>query len=215
MRRILAEAMQYNTLPQLLRYADRNAMAFSREGRLPYLDYDLVDFTITLPDRLLFSDGWQKYILRKAGEPYIPAPVVWRADKVGYAAPLDVWMRGPLKDWCHHLTFEGPVVDMPGYNAADLQMYWDQHQGGANNSWAIWRWMSLNEWLILGRDGAWAGVDGNPGERPLTIDTTRPRAPEGRQDVAVESSLAPEPIIAPAAPRDGLLSRISRRLFGR
>ena len=59
-RQILAEALQWNSLPLLLRYADRNAMAHSREPRLPYLDYDLVDFCIGLSDQVLFSRGWQK-----------------------------------------------------------------------------------------------------------------------------------------------------------
>ena len=66
LRRTLSEALQYNCLPMLLRYADRNAMAFSREGRLPYLDYDLVDFCISLPDHYFVRNGWQKWILRQA-----------------------------------------------------------------------------------------------------------------------------------------------------
>jgi asparagine synthase (glutamine-hydrolysing) len=50
LRRQLAESLQYNMLPALLRYADRNAMAFSRETRFPFLDYELTDWCIRLPD---------------------------------------------------------------------------------------------------------------------------------------------------------------------
>jgi asparagine synthase (glutamine-hydrolysing) len=212
-RRIMAEAMQYNCLPQLLRYADRNAMAFSREGRLPYLDHDLVDFTISLPDRLLFSEGWQKYILRKAGERYIPPKVCWRADKVGYAAPLDLWMRGALKDWCYERAFEGPVVDVPGYDTASLQTFWEQHQAGANNSWALWRWISLNEWLSLGQDGSWAGEPGAPA--PLRVTTVVEPPAEAPAPASVEPALmAFVPDMTPTPSRLSLLSRLSRRLFG-
>jgi asparagine synthase (glutamine-hydrolysing) len=227
-RRILAEAMQYNSLPQLLRYADRNAMAFSREGRLPYLDYDLVDFCISLPDRLLFADGWQKYILRKAGEAYIPDNVTWRADKVGYAAPLDLWMRGSMKDWCYEKTFEGPVTDMPGYNAAELKQLWDQHQDGANTSWAMWRWISLNEWLTLGQDGGWQGEAGLA-TRPIEV-VLRPPAPTSQPEPEAEPEpehvldipleIEPESTIADAPvpvdlPRSSFLSRFVRQLVGR
>ena len=86
-RRIMAEAMIYNSLPQLLRYADRNAMAFSREPRLPDLDNELVEFCNRTSDDALFRNGWQKYPLRRAVRGSLPREVTWRADKVGYAAP--------------------------------------------------------------------------------------------------------------------------------
>lgn len=156
LRRQMAEAVQYNSLPQLLRYADRNAMAFGREGRLPFLDYDFVDWCIRLPDEALIHDGWQKYVMRRAGEGLLPPEVQWRADKVGYAAPLDVWMRGKLKDWAHDRLFDRSLADVPGYEAGQLQQVWRQHQAGeADNSWAMWRWISLAEWLALHADGTW------------------------------------------------------------
>jgi asparagine synthase (glutamine-hydrolysing) len=156
LRRQIAEAMQYNSLPMLLRYADRNAMAFGREGRLPFLDYDLVDWCISLPDKALVGDGWQKYVLRRAGEDILPREVQWRADKVGYAAPLDVWLRGPLKSWAlEHL--EDPLLkDLPNHDAGQLRSLWDMHQRNeGNHSWALWRWISLAEWLRMHADGVW------------------------------------------------------------
>lgn len=156
LRRILAEALQYNSLPMLLRYADRNAMAFGREGRLPFLDYDLVDYCISLPDSALVHNGWQKYVLRRAGEGLLPREVQWRADKVGYAAPLDVWMRGPLKDWAWDRLTSQQVTSCSGYDRSRIDALWSEHQAGqANNSWALWRWISLAEWLAMHREGVW------------------------------------------------------------
>ena len=156
LRRQIAEALQYNSLPMLLRYADRNAMAFSRETRFPFLDYDLVDWCITLPDRAFVKSGWQKYILRRAAEGVLPKQIQWRADKVGYAAPLDVWLRGPLKRWAHDLLFAGFVTDVPGYDRVGLEEQWRaHHEDGANNSWSLWRWISLEEWLRLLDGGHW------------------------------------------------------------
>jgi asparagine synthase (glutamine-hydrolysing) len=156
LRRQLAEALQYNSLPALLRYADRNAMAFSRETRFPFLDYELTDWCIHLPDAALVSKGWQKYILRRAAEGLIPPEIQWRADKVGYAAPFDRWVRGPLRDWGRERLFNGPIRDVPGYDAAALRALWDQHQAGeADHSWPLWRWISLNEWFALVDDGVW------------------------------------------------------------
>lgn len=156
LRRTMSEALQYNSLPMLLRYADRNAMAFSRESRMPFLDYDLVDFCIGLPDRLFEHKGWQKWILRQAAGPFMPPSIRWRADKVGYAAPLDLWLRDELKTWAYERAFDPVLATVEGYDAKALHILWDQHQRGeANHSWAIWRWISLAEWLDMRKQGCW------------------------------------------------------------
>ena len=156
LRRQLAESLQYNMLPALLRYADRNAMAFSRETRFPFLDYELADWCIRLPDAAFVRKGWQKYILRRAGEGIIPPEIQWRPDKVGYAAPLDRWLRGPLQQWGRERVFHGPIRDVAGYDHAALEQLWNEHQSGrAEHSWALWRWISLNEWFALVDEGAW------------------------------------------------------------
>jgi len=152
-RKQMAEALQYNTLPQLLRYADRNSMAFSREARLPYLDHELVDFTLTLPDDILFNNGWQKYPLRKSTDGLVPNSVRWRADKVGYAAPLDVWMRGPMRDWAYTMLFEGSATTLEFFDRDALLKLWDEHQSGANHSWAFWKWISLGIWVDMVKGG--------------------------------------------------------------
>lgn len=152
----MAEALQYNNLPTLLRYADRNAMAFSREPRLPFLDVDLVDFCLGLPDEAFVGDGWQKLILRRAGEGLLPPEIQWRAEKVGYVAPQDRWLRGPMRAWARERLLDGPVRDVAGHSPADLEAAWRSHQAGAADlSWTIWRWVSLSEWLSLLREGAW------------------------------------------------------------
>jgi asparagine synthase (glutamine-hydrolysing) len=155
LRRQIAEALQYNSLPMLLRYADRNAMAFSRETRFPFLDHELVDWCVRLPDRAFIRDGWQKHILRQATRDILPPEIRLRADKVGYAAPLDLWLRGALHDWAHDRLFTGAIADLDGYDRAGVEDLWHRHQGGENNSWALWRWISLNEWLALTDAGAW------------------------------------------------------------
>jgi asparagine synthase (glutamine-hydrolysing) len=156
LRRQISEALLYNSLPMLLRYADRNGMAFSREPRLPYLDYDLVDFTIALSDSALIRNGWQKHVLRRAGEGILPPSIQWRADKVGFAAPLDEWLRGPLREWARERLFSGAITEIDGYDRTSLEQLWQEHQAvHAEHSWALWRWISLNEWFALLRGGAW------------------------------------------------------------
>lgn len=164
LRRTLSEALLYNSLPMLLRYADRNSMAFSRETRLPYLDYDLVDFCLRLPDHFYVRHGWQKWILRQAAGNTIPGKIRWRADKVGYAAPLDHWLRKELRSWGYERATDSRLTGIPGYDRAMVENLWNEHQQlQANHSWALWRWISLAEWMDL-RDGGWwrAGTQRRP-----------------------------------------------------
>ena len=80
-------------LCQLLRYEDRNSMAFSIESRVPFVDYRLVEYVLTIPVTYKIHDGWSKYILRKAMDGELPAEVQWRKDKMGFVTPEKDWMN--------------------------------------------------------------------------------------------------------------------------
>jgi len=102
----LNDILHYNTieagLEELLRYADRNSMAFGREVRLPFLDHKLVEFIFSLPSHLKIHEGWTKWILRKAMDKKLPPEITWRKDKVGYEPPQQVWMENKtLQDYIH------------------------------------------------------------------------------------------------------------------
>lgn len=85
-------------LKHLLRYADRNSMAHSREVRLPFLSHHLVEFVFSLPDHLVLHEGWTKYVMRKAMEKDLPAEITWRVDKTGYETPEQIWLStGEIK----------------------------------------------------------------------------------------------------------------------
>lgn len=93
-----------HTLPELLRYEDRSSMAFSIESRVPFLDHPLVEFVLSLPAHFKFHDGWSKFVQRKAAEDLLPAEIVWRRDKLGFATPQQQWKRAlvaPLRDFVH------------------------------------------------------------------------------------------------------------------
>lgn len=80
-------------LPELLRYADRNSMAHSRELRLPFLYKQLVEFCFLLPAAFKISNGYTKWILRKSMDKLLPDQVLWRTDKIGFEPPQKQWME--------------------------------------------------------------------------------------------------------------------------
>jgi asparagine synthase (glutamine-hydrolysing) len=82
-------------LQELLRYTDRNSMAHSREVRLPFLDHRLVEFCLRLPERFLYRNGTSKWILRESLRGIVPAAILDRRDKVGFATPWERWWSEP------------------------------------------------------------------------------------------------------------------------
>ena len=133
--------------------SQRDAMAHSREPRLPYSITARLISALGIPDQVLFSRGWQKYVQRMAVATMFSMRCVGAPEKVGYAAPLDVRMRGPRKDWAQDRAFGGAITDLPGYDRAALMRLWDAHQSAEpNNSWALWRSIGLNEWADLGKN---------------------------------------------------------------
>jgi asparagine synthase (glutamine-hydrolysing) len=83
-------------LQNLLRYADRNSMAHSREVRLPFLFHELVDFAFSLPAEYKIHKGWTKWILRKSFDDLLPKEICWRKDKIGYEPPQKTWMENRI-----------------------------------------------------------------------------------------------------------------------
>ena len=90
-------ALHFNTtingLEELLRYADRNAMAHGREVRLPFLSHGLVEFIFSLPATFKIRNGWTKWILRQTMDAQLPADITWRKDKTGFEPPQQQWMQ--------------------------------------------------------------------------------------------------------------------------
>ena len=92
LRKILWWHTTRGGLVELLRYADRNSMAHSREIRLPFLDHRLVEFIFSLPDSLIIRNGWTKWILRQALRGVVPDAILNRIDKLGYEPPQREWL---------------------------------------------------------------------------------------------------------------------------
>jgi asparagine synthase (glutamine-hydrolysing) len=93
------------SVPYLTHYEDRSSMAFSREVRLPFLDYRLVELMLNSPIQAKLYKGWTKYSLRKAFADMLPAEIAWRKDKQGFSMPQEEWLRGELRqDWLNVLT---------------------------------------------------------------------------------------------------------------
>jgi len=93
MRQVSDNLLTSLGLRALLRYEDKNSMAFGVESRLPYLDHRLVELCLRMPDDMKIRDGMNKWALRKISKGKLPEQVLKRRDKLGYATPQEKWFN--------------------------------------------------------------------------------------------------------------------------
>jgi len=91
-RRLYLDLTKYS-IPNVLRYEDKNAMAFSIETRVPFLDYKFVEYVLKLPIDQKIKYGWNRYIYRNAVKGLIPEEIRLRRKKIGFTTPEVRWMR--------------------------------------------------------------------------------------------------------------------------
>ena len=82
----------------LLRDSDQMSMAVSLELRVPFLDEDLIEYVLSLPAHEKTRYRITKGLLVEACRDLLPEQV-YRRKKMGFALPMDAWMRGPLKEF--------------------------------------------------------------------------------------------------------------------
>ncbi len=116
-RRIEADLIRFS-LPPLLRFEDRNMMAFGIESRVPFVDHRFVEWAAKLPASLRLSGGWSKRILREGLRGLLPERIRTRRSKLGFSTPEPAWLAGPLSAWLKETLssshYLGSVVDLEG-----------------------------------------------------------------------------------------------------
>jgi asparagine synthase (glutamine-hydrolysing) len=87
----LIEDVFENSIPSLLRYEDKNTMHFGLEGRVPFLDRELVSYVFSLSDEAIIKNGWNKRILRDSLRGTLPDMIAKRRNKIGFTTPEHEW----------------------------------------------------------------------------------------------------------------------------
>lgn len=133
-------------LPRLLKWEDRNSMAFSIESRVPFLDVDLVELLLSVPVAKNLRRGWNKRLFRQAMAGSLPDDICWRKDKMGFETPQSLWTRsGAFHDrlvkWSE--DSDRPVDDYVEIDADALR----RHTDAGRLTTEIFRVFCLDQWL--------------------------------------------------------------------
>jgi asparagine synthase (glutamine-hydrolysing) len=126
---------------------DRASMAHSLEVREPLMDHPLVEWCASLPSSLKMNDGIQKFVLKKAMEPYLPHETLYRS-KMGFAVPLERWFRGPLRQRVRDDVLNGTLAQTGYFEQSTLRQMVDDHQSGRRDySGPLWSALMFEAFL--------------------------------------------------------------------
>ncbi|MEL7594496.1 asparagine synthase (glutamine-hydrolyzing) [Aeromonas veronii] len=125
---------------------DRAAMAVSLETRVPFLDHEVLEHAWRLPKELKLNEGQSKWCLRQILYRYVPKDLIERP-KMGFAIPLDSWLRGPLQGWAEDLLDEKRLLEEGFFNSNLVRKMWQEHLSGKRNwQYQLWDILMFQVW---------------------------------------------------------------------
>lgn len=146
-----SEWMMYKDLitylpDDILVKVDRACMAVSLESRVPYLDHRIIEFSWTLPLEMKIKKDKGKLLLRSLLYKYVPPELIERP-KIGFGIPVDIWLRGPLKEWAETLLEEKRLKTEGFFDVKEVRDKWNEHLTGVRNwNYQLWAVLMFEAW---------------------------------------------------------------------
>lgn len=144
--RMLACEQRFFLADHNLTYTDKMAMAVGVEVRVPFLDYDLVEFAQRIPLPVKQRGRVGKYVLKRAMEAYLPHDIIYRP-KAGFGVPLRRWVRNEFKPLIQELLAPKPLNARGMFDpAAVARMIAADEEGRIDASYTILSMLSIELW---------------------------------------------------------------------
>jgi asparagine synthase (glutamine-hydrolysing) len=130
----------------LLVKMDIATMAYSVEGRSPFLDHQLMEFAASLPPQLKMHGGSGKILLKSALRGVLPDEILDRR-KMGFGVPLGRWFREELRDLPREVLM-GTDARVHAYvkPSAIAQMIQEHQDEHTDHSLRLWVLLQLELW---------------------------------------------------------------------
>ena len=144
-RRLRAD-LATTLVDEMLTKVDRMTMAAGLEARVPFLDREIVEWSLRVPGRIKLRNGIGKRPLR--GMLDGPLSAAARRPKHGFDVPLGAWFRGPLRDGLRETLTSQAARDRLLFDPAAVAQILDAHQAGRGDfSRVLFSMLMLELWL--------------------------------------------------------------------
>lgn len=129
----------------LLYKTDQTTMAASIEGRVPFLDHELVEFSYGIPEKYKV-DGSYKPILRRAVDDVLPERTRKRTKK-HFSVPINSWFQRDDLAAINQWLTEEKLKPVPYISVREVFDTWTEHQQQqANHASELWRTINYVSW---------------------------------------------------------------------
>lgn len=138
----------YAHMQRVLRKVDLMSMANSLEVRVPFLAKKVIEFSNAIDPELSIKHFEPKLILKQALLNFIPEKLLFKKKK-GLNSPIEIWMRGPLRQDIQKTILSTKFFGSEYLNEAFLRNYIeDFYNQKHSNAWAIWHIYAWQKWAI-------------------------------------------------------------------
>ncbi|MCB0793170.1 MAG: asparagine synthase (glutamine-hydrolyzing) [Flavobacteriales bacterium] len=129
----------------LLRDTDRMSMAHALEVRVPFLDHELVEYVLGIPDDIKYPHT-PKQLLVDSLNGLLPRLIVDRP-KMGFTLPWSEWMRKDLRSYCEARL--NALGDRDQFRGSTVRRLWDRFLASDPRvNWSrLWFLVVLEDWL--------------------------------------------------------------------
>lgn len=131
----------------LLMKGDKMTMAASLEGRIPLLDYQLIEYAASIPSNVKIRPFQAKYLLKRAYADFLPRPILTRK-KMGFNVPTGTWFREGQRNLITRLLLSERTRERGYLNDAFVaQLLRDHLEGRTNYQAQLFSLASLELWF--------------------------------------------------------------------
>ncbi|MDG5800557.1 asparagine synthase (glutamine-hydrolyzing) [Marinilabiliaceae bacterium ANBcel2] len=129
----------------LLRDSDQMSMAHALELRVPFMDYDLIKYVLSLPDNFKYPVTPKKLLVDSL--PDLLPPYITDRKKMGFEFPWEYWLRNELRGYAT-VRIENIASRAP-FNKEGVRSLWNRFlkKDPSVTYSRIWPLVVLEEWM--------------------------------------------------------------------
>lgn len=144
--RMIACEFQLRLPELLLMRVDKICMSTTIEARVPFLDHELIEFTMDIPERSKIRGNVAKHLLKKSVEGWIPRETI-RRGKMGFDAPMSLWLRGEFGGRVESQLASSRLMNAGYFDQSFVKRICREHRDAVrDHSLCMWTLFNLAAW---------------------------------------------------------------------